>query len=61
MSDEIVLETVVCDSTDPYKICYFKENKNVDEEALEGTGSCPSPFYIERIANENNFEADALF
>ena len=61
MSDEIVLETVVCDSTDPNKIFHFKENKNVDEEALEGTGSCPSPFYIERVANENNFEAMRYF
>lgn len=55
------LETVVCDSTDPYKIFYVKENETVDEEALEGIGSRPSPFYIERIANENNFEANRYF
>ena len=61
MTDNIVLETVVCDSTDPYKINYFEENKNVDEQALEGIGSCASPFYIERIANENNFEAIRYF
>ena len=61
MADEIFLETVVSDSTDPYKIFYLKENKNIDEEALEGTGSRPSPFYIERIANENNFEAERYF
>ncbi len=61
MSDDIFLETVVCDSTDPYKIFYVKENETVDEEALEGIGSRPSPFYIERIANENNFEANRYF
>ena len=61
MSDDIFLETVVSDSTDPYKIFYVKENINKDEEALEGTGSRPSPFYIERIAQENNFEAIRYF
>ena len=61
MSDDIFLESIVCDSTDPYKIFYIKEDQNIDEEALEGTGSRPSPFYIERIANENNFEAKRYF
>jgi len=61
MSDEIFLETVVCDSSDPYKVFYVKENENKDEEALEGDGCRPSPFYIERIANENDFEAERHF
>jgi SAM-dependent methyltransferase len=61
MSDDIFLETVVSDSTDLYKIFYIKENKDIDEEALEGTGSRPSPFYVERIANENNFEVKRYF
>jgi SAM-dependent methyltransferase len=61
MSDDILLETVVCDSTDPYKIFYCEENKKVDDHALNGIGSRPSPFYIERIAKENSFEAIRYF
>ncbi len=61
MSDDILLESVVCDSTDPYKIFFCDENKKIDEEALGGTGSRPSPFYIERIAKENNFEVIRYF
>jgi SAM-dependent methyltransferase len=55
-ADDIVVETVVCDSTDPNKILFCPERKGIDEEALEGTGSRPSPFYIERLATENNFD-----
>ncbi len=60
-ADDIVIETVVCDSTDPYKLILRDERPEVDEEALEGIGSRPSPFYIERIANENNFRFDRHF
>ncbi len=61
VSDDILFETVVCDSSDPHKIYFCEEDKNVDEEALEGVGSRPSPFYIERIVEENNFEAIRYF
>jgi SAM-dependent methyltransferase len=61
ISDDMVFETVVCDSTDPHKIFFCDENKDIDEEALEGIGSRPSPFYIERIAKENNFEPIRYF
>ncbi len=62
MSDDILFESVVSDSTDPYKIFFCEENKDIDEEALEGIkGSRPSPFYIERIAKENNFETIRYF
>ena len=60
-TDEVMVETVVCDSTDPHKIVFCNERPEVDEEALEGTGSRPSPFYIERIAKENNFEVIRYF
>ncbi len=56
MADDIVLETVVCDSSDPDKIVFCQERSAVDEESLEGTGSRPSPFYVEKIATENNFQ-----
>jgi hypothetical protein len=61
MSDEMLLETVVCDSTDPFKICFCDEDRNINEESLEGTGSRPSPLYVERIAGENDFEVLRYF
>lgn len=61
IADDMLVETVVCDSTDPNKIFFCEERQEVDEEALEGTGSRPSPFYIERIAHENNFEVLRYF
>ena len=61
MSDDILLETVVCDSTDPHTILVVDEDSKVNEESLSGTGSRPSPFYIERIADENDFEAIRYF
>jgi hypothetical protein len=61
MSDDMLLETVVCDSTDPYKIDFCDEDKNSNEESLTGTGSRPSPFYVERIAEEHGFDALRYF
>lgn len=61
MSDDIVLETVVCDSTDPHTIFYCDEDACVEEEALRGTGSNPSPFYVERLATENGFATHRYF
>lgn len=61
MSDDIILESAVCDSTDPHKIFFKDEDKTSDVDALEGIGSRPSPFYVERIAQENNFEAIRCF
>lgn len=61
MANDMVIETVVCDSTDPYKVIMVCENSDVNEEALGEKGSRPSPFYIERIAKENGFEVDRYF
>jgi SAM-dependent methyltransferase len=60
-ANEIILETVVCDSTDPHKIFFLAERREVDEDSLDGIGSRPSPFYIERIAAENNFDFTRCF
>lgn len=60
-ADDIIMETVVCDSSDPHAIFFCEEKREVDEEAVEGTGSRPSPFYIERIATENNFDFTRYF
>jgi len=61
MADDVLIETVVCDSTDPQKMYYCAERPDVNEEALEGVGSRPSPYYIERIATEHNFEFTRYF
>jgi SAM-dependent methyltransferase len=61
MTDDIMLETVVCDSTDPHAIFYCDEDAAVDEEALRGTGSRPSPSYVERLATENGFAVHRYF
>jgi hypothetical protein len=61
IADNILLETVCADSVDPQKIFFCDENKNIDEEALDGTGCRPSPFYVERIAEEQFFEVRRYF
>jgi SAM-dependent methyltransferase len=61
VADEVILETIVCDSIDPNKIFFCKEKSEVDEEALEGIGSRPSPFYVERVATENKFNIHRHF
>lgn len=61
LADEMVLETVVADSTDPHHIVVVDERSEVNEEALSGRGSRPSPFYVERIAAEAGFEVERHF
>ena len=61
MTDEIVMETVVCDSLDPQKIVYFEGRKDVIEESIHGAACRPSPFYVERLAGEAGFAMERLF
>jgi SAM-dependent methyltransferase len=61
VTDEIILETAVCDSLDPHLIVFPAENPDVDEESLHGMGSRPSPFYVERLAVENGFAVVPCF
>ncbi|MBN9590185.1 MAG: hypothetical protein BGN85_11420 [Alphaproteobacteria bacterium 64-11] len=61
MTDDVVMETAVLDATDPQRIVYCDERKDVEEEALDGTGSRPSPFYVERIAGESGFTVQRYF
>ena len=56
VADDILLESVVCDSSDPQKILLRAERAEIDDEALDGIGSRPSPFYIERLASEAGFD-----
>ncbi len=61
MTNDLILETVVLNSLDPLGIIYCDERTHVDEEALEGVGCRPSPFYVERIAEQNGFETIRYF
>ncbi len=61
VADDIVLETVVCDSLDPHRLMLCPERSDIDEEALNGIGSRPSPFYIERVAQEAGFAVERHF
>jgi len=61
LTDDLVLETVVCDSQDPDLVLLRDENANAEEEALRGTGSRPSPFFIERLSAENGFSIERIF
>lgn len=61
VADDILVESVVCDSTDPHAIFFSPERTEVDEESLEGVGSRPSPFYLERLATENSFAFTRYF
>lgn len=61
LADEVILESVVCDSTDPYLIHLVDEDAGVNEDALSGRGSRPSPFFIERVAREAGFEIERYF
>jgi SAM-dependent methyltransferase len=61
MADDVILETVVADSTDPQTILIVPERSEVNEEAIHGVGSRPSPFYIERIAEEQGFGVERYF
>jgi SAM-dependent methyltransferase len=65
-ADDLVMETVVCDSTDPYKVTLCDEKKlgtplDDNESSIKGIGCLPSPFFIERVATENGFRVDRHF
>ena len=62
MSDTIFLETIVCDSTDPYKVLFFDmRGGDYNDWSLSGTNPRPSPAYIERLFIENGFDVHRHF
>lgn len=61
LTDDVLLETVVCDSTDPTRVQLVEERSAVNEEALNGRGCRPSPFYVERLASEHGFGVERHF
>ena len=61
MADDVVLETVVCDSLDPHRIVLVPGRSEVIEESLHGVGSRPSPAYVERLCAEGGFGTERHF
>jgi SAM-dependent methyltransferase len=61
LADEIVLESVVCDSLDPAKIVYLGRDKPVNSRGLHGKQNRPSPFYVERLATAAGYEIERCF
>ena len=61
MSDEILLEGGVCDSTDPSKIILVNDPPEGSDSSFDGVGSRPGPYFIERIFENNNFKVIRCF
>ena len=61
LAEEIVLETVVCDSLDPNKIVYLDRDLLVNSRGLHGVQNRPSPFYVERLAKAAGYEIERCF
>ncbi|WP_095820806.1 methyltransferase [Mesorhizobium sp. WSM3859] len=61
MTDDMVLETVVCDSTDPYKLVKVPGRAEVIEESIHGYACRPSAAYVERLAEQAGFSVERHF
>ena len=61
MADDVIMETVVADSTDPHHVLVVDERAEVNEEAINSRGARPAPAYVERLATENGFAIDRHF
>jgi SAM-dependent methyltransferase len=61
MSDTTFLETMVCDSTDPYKVIFVPMKGNFDDWPLCGRSPRPSPAYVERLFTEGGFDVHRHF
>jgi len=56
LSDNVVLESLVCDSENPEKVVYVKEPSGGSiDSPIHSIGARPSPFYIEKYFIENGF------
>lgn len=56
----MVLETLVCNSTDPHLCHVKKEDKTNISQAFQGVGSRPSPAFVERNLAENGMQFTML-
>lgn len=57
-TDELILETEVCDSADPYMV--LKTEEEGWDQALDGTGSRPSGAFIERFLSEHGWSYERV-
>ena len=55
LSDEIVLETLVCDSENPEKVVYVKQQSGTIDCPIHTISARPSPSYIEKFFIKNDF------
>lgn len=55
-TDNLVLETEVCDSAEPECVIYVPENKQGYDQAIDGYGVRPSAEHIEAIFKKYGFE-----
>ena len=61
MSDTTFLETMVCDSTDPYKAIFVPMQGKFEDWPMCGRSPRPSPAFIERLFTEGGFEVHRHF
>ncbi|MGY9014959.1 MAG: methyltransferase domain-containing protein [Rhodospirillales bacterium] len=61
ISNDILLETMVCDSSDPDKIVLVDMDKEGIDNPIYGVGARPSPAYIEKLFNDRGFTVDRYF
>lgn len=59
-TDNLVIETEVCDSNDPEFVLKINENSNYYDQSLIGKGSRPSAEYIENRFGELGFDFERV-
>lgn len=61
LSDDILLETMVCDSTDPSKIVFVELDPTGIDNPMSGISARPSPAYIEKFFVDRGFSVYRYF
>lgn len=61
IGDHVVLETMVCDSTDPQKIVFVEMGSALNDHPIRGKSARPSPAYIERVFEEFGWSTNRYF
>jgi len=54
--NDLILETEVCDSQDPYKIVHVQERPERQGHSISGDSYRPTPAWVERVLEEGGFE-----
>jgi len=60
ITNYMVLDVQVCDSTSPAKYILVKENRTNVNHSFNGVGCRPAPAFIERILTNNGMEFEML-